>query len=1141
MHTLHNYGSKIFLVVFTFLFAGLYAQTGETSIKIQSSDKEQSVIHFQLPEYGFVKQTRSNANYFHIDIEGYFPNLQAGAPELPVLRKLISVPADAEIDVRLSNAKYEEVALKQRGIEEKMYPHQPSQFKDESPREFVQNKEVYQKDAFYGLDSVNAEYLGISRDVAIARLSISPFQYNPVTNVLRVLKSAKVTVEYSGVDNQKNHELTQKGHSSYFNAEKSGVLHADGYKDSITTTPAKYVIVSDTMFENCLQPLVNWKTQKGFVVEEAYISDPAVGNTASSIRSYLQQQYANATPNDPAPVFVLIVGDIAQVPSFQGETGSHVTDTYYGEYTGDTIPDAYVGRFSANDTAELNAQIRKTIAYEKYLMPQPSYLENAVLIAGADGNFGPTHGNGQINYINGEYVNMKNGFSSDVYLYPNSSSQETQIRQDLSDGFSIANYTAHGLSHGWSDPQLYISDLSDVQNDGKYGLMVGNACLTNKFDDPTSFGEAVLRLDNRGAIGYIGGSNNTLWDEDFYWSVGVTGNINDNPDYQSTGEASYDKLFHTQGQPYSQWHTTQAQMMFAGNLSVEASTSTHKEYYWEIYHLMGDPSLMPYLGVPDLPTAAYPNALPIGVSQMQVDTDPNATVALSRGDSLIAVATSDQSGSAQLSFSPFKDSGKAMIVITSQNHQPYIDSLQIISPNGPYIAHNGFTINDSLGNNNGKVEFGEKIFFHQELKNFTSYSANNITATLSSADTNLTILDSIQTWSNVPGDTVVSTENAFSVQVNELIPDQHYVNFTLEITDDQSNIWTSHFKLKLYAPKLKFENVTLSEIQGNGNGVIEGGEKARLEASLVNQGSARAKNVTSQIDSDNHLISISGSGTNNHGDLPAKGSIDIEFDLNIDHAAWTGTIFDLTMNAEADLFKEQKSKTFMVGQAMETFETADFDLFDWNHVNNNNWQIDSVDPIKGSYSARSFDGLNDNSSSELSISMEVMEEDSLSFLYLVSSEKDYDFLNFYIDNQLKGQWSGQESNWKRVSFLIPKGQHTFTWSYEKDYGYSEGEDAAWIDNIIFPANDIYTSSGEQTANSGLNVFPNPASERINIVAAEKIEYIEIRDVSGRVILTQLVNDPKKTINVQNFAEGVYFVTIRMENETVENKKVIIRK
>ncbi|EKD84080.1 MAG: hypothetical protein ACD_39C00259G0002 [uncultured bacterium] len=36
--------------------------------------------------------------------------------------------------------------------------------------------------------------------------------------------------------------------------------------------------------------------------------------------------------------------------------------------------------------------------------------------------------------------------------------------------------------------------------------------------------------------------------------------------------------------------------MVAGNLAVEASSSSRKQYYWEVYHLMGDPSLKTYMG-----------------------------------------------------------------------------------------------------------------------------------------------------------------------------------------------------------------------------------------------------------------------------------------------------------------------------------------------------------------------------------------------------------------------------------------------------------------------------------------------------------------------------------------------------------------
>ena len=47
-------------------------------------------------------------------------------------------------------------------------------------------------------------------------------------------------------------------------------------KDLITTYPVKYVIVSDPSFQPALQPLIDWKTKKGFNVIEAYTNDPLV-------------------------------------------------------------------------------------------------------------------------------------------------------------------------------------------------------------------------------------------------------------------------------------------------------------------------------------------------------------------------------------------------------------------------------------------------------------------------------------------------------------------------------------------------------------------------------------------------------------------------------------------------------------------------------------------------------------------------------------------------------------------------------------------------------------------------------------------------------------------------------------------------
>ena len=46
-------------------------------------------------------------------------------------------------------------------------------------------------------------------------------------------------------------------------------------------------------------------------------------------------------------------------------------------------------------------------------------------------------------------------------------------------------------------------------------MMIGNCCLTNKFEKDVCFGEALLRKTNRaGAVAYIGGTNYTYWGEE---------------------------------------------------------------------------------------------------------------------------------------------------------------------------------------------------------------------------------------------------------------------------------------------------------------------------------------------------------------------------------------------------------------------------------------------------------------------------------------------------------------------------------------------------------------------------------------------------------------------------------------------------
>ncbi len=70
------------------------------------------------------------------------------------------------------------------------------------------------------------------------------------------------------------------------------------------------------------------------------------------------------------------------------------------------------------------------------------------------------------------------------------------------------------------------------------------------------------------------------------------------------------------------------------------------------------------------------------------------------------------------------------------------------------------------------------------------------------------------------------------------------------------------------------------------------------------------------------------------------------------------------------------------------------------------------------------------------------------FYWGVSSEANYDFLRFYIDDVEQEAISG-EVGWTRKGFLIPAGTHTLKWAYIKDDFTAAGLDSGFVDRLSF--------------------------------------------------------------------------------------------
>ena len=135
-------------------------------------------------------------------------------------------------------------------------------------------------------------------------------------------------------------------------------------------------------------------------------------------------------------------------------------------------------------------------------------------------------------------------------------------------------------------------------------------------------------------------------------------------------------------------------------------------------------------------------------------------------------------------------------------------------------------------------------------------------------------------------------------------------------------------------------------------------------------------------------------------------------------------------------------------RSVEGFETGDFSEFPWEHSGDDYWAVTSWRKHSGAYGARAG-WIDDEESSTLQVTLDCG-SDNITFYRKVSSEPDYDYLQFYIDGVEKGGWSGEE-DWVQVSFGVAAGTRTFEWTYSKDSSVSEHDDTAWIDDIVFPS------------------------------------------------------------------------------------------
>ncbi len=1124
----------VFLTVCPFVWAQSFqiSQNSYQKVSISFTTGALSVDHISVPEGDFTAISLPDYGY------SYVP----GAPQLPQLCKLLQVPVCESIVATVVDAQYRDYDAAELGVSYPVFPTQISAAKNGEVPPFAFDQTIYSTDAFYALPLVQAEIAGVKRDVALANVYVSPVQYNPVTRKFRIYSRFDVEFTFVNADMAATMAL-QKYSSPMFSLNQDMVINKmQTERSEFQGTPIKYLIIGNSMFESNedLADFVAWKRRLGYLVEVAFTSDANVGTTTTSIKSFIQNKYDNATAEDPAPTFILLLGDREQLPAFTGQSdNSHITDLYYATLNGnDFLPDCYYGRLSATNNQQLSNQIEKILMYEQYSMPDPSYLGNAVLIAGTDSYWAPTHANGQVNYINSNYINVDNPRYTNVmkHLY-DCSSQAAQIRSEVSAGSGWTNYTAHGGETSWADPEFTVSQVYQLQNTDKYGLMIGNCCQSGNFKTSECFGEALLRAEKKGAMGYIGASNNTYWGEDFYWAVGYRRNINANPAYMANALGMYDKVFHTHDEDYSVWVSTIGGIITGGNMAIQTSSSDAKQYYWEIYHCFGDPSVRAYLGIPSTMPVEASTVITTNSTSYEVQAVPYAYVALTRDGNMLFSAFADASGVVTFSLSSSLDPGELELVVLAQNYIPYLQNVQVVTPNGPYVIPTTVEVAE-----NTVFAEGATVRMNLSLSNVGVSNASQVYATLTPASSITMLQDSIFVG-NIAANATENRNNAFSF-VMPAAEDYLNLPFTLFV-HWQDTALTRNVNVRVKLPKVTMEEYTTTvnnlPVQNyfSGDDVLFTFKNKNRGHAEVSSGSVDLTCNYSGVTVVSDISSISG--------LVPNAVSEVSFHVEISDTVPLRSIVPLYYHIYYDNVHQIDTIYMSVGGDFEGFESGEASLLNWT-MNNYQWII-SAESYSGNYSARSAQSLPNNAKSQMSISFSNSSNAPLSYYRKVSSEANYDKFILYVDGAQEDAADGNVP-WTYFTKEIPAGTHTLKFSYEKDGSQVSGSDCAWIDNVTLPYVGIMviedltdtTHVGVQSyAKVRASVYPNPTSEWVNVESEMPVQKVVLYDLNGRLVKAINLNDANRyQLSMNDVPSGFYMLQITFENKQTQNLKIIKR-
>jgi hypothetical protein len=981
---------------------------------------------------------------------------------------------------------------------------------------------------------------------SIASFTVCPVIYNPVQKSISLISSITIEIVSQVTSRADQASEKLKNHPSQIKrihkiVDNKDALDQYSYADH-KTSEFDILFITDQVLEPFFQAYISFKTETGFLVKTLttnYIYANYNGaDNQEKIRNCIIDYYTNFN------IFAVILGGDADknnsatnfVPhrgfyGFYNNDYDLPADMYYscldgnwnndGDYRwgepgeDDLFAEVIIGRLAVDDATEIEHFMHKQLMYQD--QPVVGDIEKALMIGesldastwGGDSKDEVAMGSSNYGYTT---VGVSSNFSIENLYERNGGWNKNDVfAQFNTTGVNLLNHLGH--SNTYYNMKMYNSDVNTTNftNDGVtrgYPIGYSQGCYNGAFDNrgtsPSSYGadcfaEKITTIEtaevacvSNSRYGFYSPGNTNgasqYFDREFYDAIF-------GEDLTMIGEANSDSK--------------------EDNAGFIASSSVLR-WCCYILNVFGDPTMDIWTATPTSITATYPTEVPLESLSIAFQTDaPEARIGLMQNGELIGRGLTNANGYLMLNlFSQLANLDTIHVSIIAHNRLRHVGTILSVNAQA-FVSYESHSINDTLtGNGNGLCEYGETAKLSLEVTNLGQEEATDVTVYITSSDPYVIITDSVEYYGNISEGQLVTIDEGFEFSLTDDVPDWKYVSFTLR-AEGQEN-WESNFFQVACAPRFTSALLSVDDSgSGNGNGYLDPGETVDLHIQIINSGHSRALDISSLISTDDTLVTII-SNTSFVNTLEVGEIFEAIYTVSTHPLSPLGAPFELIHDIEAGPYVTQRVYAINNGVICEDWETGDFNHFNWTHSGQADWEIISVDPFEGVYSAKSG-SIDDGQNSTIQITLAVQQDDSISFYRKISSEAS-DFLNFYINDELKGQWAGEEE-WARFSFPIDEGVTLFKWEYAKNATSSSGDDCAWLDYIVLPfvnTASAYAGPDQLVCETGICLLNG------QVINSNSIEWTSSGDGSFD---DPMILDPVYTPGSDDIINGEVFLTL----------------